>query len=262
MKKKLEFQADRIEAVLEAHGTPGHVTGGTVTPRWVRFQVHPTIGTKVSAIRALSDEVAIALGVPDVKIDRRGAVVAIEVPSDEPVTVDTVLDGMAYCKQAHTAALGIAEDGAPLMVNLCSNDGAHVLITGEGRAGVLALMTESLIRWNEPEAMRVADANGQLEVLAQGVTNGRVKREPLAVALVGGDVAGSPASLRTVLELGPGVGLHVIMTTSHITDDLKALFPTHITGLGDGQFHCVAPDFQGMFQAPVLPVSQLTEMTR
>jgi len=33
MRKKLEFQADRIEAVLSMHRAPARVTGGTVTPR-------------------------------------------------------------------------------------------------------------------------------------------------------------------------------------------------------------------------------------
>jgi hypothetical protein len=31
MRKKLEFRADRIEAVLSLHKVPARVTGGTVT---------------------------------------------------------------------------------------------------------------------------------------------------------------------------------------------------------------------------------------
>ena len=44
MQSKLECQADRIEAVLSMHKVPVRVTGGTVTPRWVRFQVLPVDG--------------------------------------------------------------------------------------------------------------------------------------------------------------------------------------------------------------------------
>ena len=48
MRKRLEFMADRIEAVLALHKIPARVTGGTVTPRWVRFQVLPAVGAKLS----------------------------------------------------------------------------------------------------------------------------------------------------------------------------------------------------------------------
>ena len=41
MSRKLEFQANRIEAVLALHRVSARVTGGTVTPRWIRFQVLP-----------------------------------------------------------------------------------------------------------------------------------------------------------------------------------------------------------------------------
>ena len=48
MRKKLEFQCDRIEAVLTMHKIPARVTGGAVTPRYVRFQVLPAVGAKIS----------------------------------------------------------------------------------------------------------------------------------------------------------------------------------------------------------------------
>jgi len=37
MQNYLEYQADRVEAVLIIHRAPGRVTGGTVGPRLVRF---------------------------------------------------------------------------------------------------------------------------------------------------------------------------------------------------------------------------------
>ncbi len=87
MRKKLEFQADRIEAVLAMHKTPARVTGGTVTPRWVRFQVLPAIGAKFSKIKRLHEELAAALDVPNCRVSRRGAAVAVEVPRDDPQPV-------------------------------------------------------------------------------------------------------------------------------------------------------------------------------
>ena len=39
----LEFQADRIEAVLARHKVSARVTGGVISPRWVQFQVLPAL---------------------------------------------------------------------------------------------------------------------------------------------------------------------------------------------------------------------------
>ena len=87
MRKKLEFQADRIEAVLSLHKVPARVTGGTVTPRWVRFQVLPAVGAKISKIKDPSEELAATMDAPYCRVSRRGAAVAIEVPRDDPQPV-------------------------------------------------------------------------------------------------------------------------------------------------------------------------------
>jgi len=77
MRQKLEFQADRIEAVLALHKVPAQVTGGTVTPRWVRFQVLPALGARLSRIKGLSEELAAALDAPNCRVSRRGAALDI-----------------------------------------------------------------------------------------------------------------------------------------------------------------------------------------
>ncbi len=87
MRKKLEFQADRIEAVLALNKVSARVTGGTVTPRWIRFQVLPAVGAKISKIKGLSEEMAAALNASNCRVSRRGAAVAVEVPRDDPKPV-------------------------------------------------------------------------------------------------------------------------------------------------------------------------------
>ena len=87
MRKRLESMADRIEAVLSLHHISGRVTGGTVTPRWIRFRVLPAVGAKLSKIKGLSEELGAALDVPACRVSRRGAAVDVEVIRDEPVLV-------------------------------------------------------------------------------------------------------------------------------------------------------------------------------
>ncbi len=150
MRKKLEFQADRIEAVLSLHKVPARVTGGTVTPRWIRFQVLPAVGAKISKIKGLSEELAAALDAPTCRVSRRGAAVAVEVPRDDPQPVRL----LSLCRQLDedganippiTAVLGLAEDGAPLLIRLPSPDVAHVLVAGTTGSGKTVLLQSMIL---------------------------------------------------------------------------------------------------------------------
>ena len=165
MRKKLEFQADRIETVLSLHKVPARVTGGTVTPRWVRFQVLPAVGAKISKIKNLSEELAAALDAPSCRVSRRGAAVAIEVPRDDPQPVRLLPLFRQLTNQPTNqltnqpsippvaAILGLAEDGSPLLIRLPSPDVAHILVagtTGSGKTVLLKSMILSLAMANDP----------------------------------------------------------------------------------------------------------------
>ena len=158
MRKKLEFQADRIEAVLSLHKVPARVTGGAVTPRWVRFQVLPAMGIKISKIKGLSEELAAALDARNCRVSRRGAAVAVEVPRDDPQPVRLLpffhqIDNDGKAIPPVTAILGLAEDGAPLLIRLPSPDVAHILVagtTGSGKTVLLQAMILSLAMANTP----------------------------------------------------------------------------------------------------------------
>jgi S-DNA-T family DNA segregation ATPase FtsK/SpoIIIE len=156
MRERLEFQSDRIEAVLSLHKIPARVTGGTVTPRWVRFQVLPMIGTKISKIKGLSEELAAALDAPNCRVSRRGAAVDVEVPRDDPMPVQLLplyrqLDEEAAGTAGSgsippvTAVLGLAEDGAPLLIRLPSPDVAHILVAGTTGSGKTVLMQTMIL---------------------------------------------------------------------------------------------------------------------
>ncbi len=162
MRKKLEFQADRIEAVLSLHKVPARVTGGTVTPRWVRFQVLPVLGAKISRIKGLSEELAAALDAPNCRVSRRGSAVDIEVPRDDPRPVRLLplyrqlVEGNGKAIPPVTAILGLADNGAPLLIRLPSPDVAHALVagtTGSGKTALLQTMIASLAMTNAPRAL-------------------------------------------------------------------------------------------------------------
>jgi len=167
-RQQLEFQADRIEAVFNHHNVQAHVTGGTVTPRWIRFQVVPAIGQRVSTITNLSQELAAAMQADNCLIQRRGAALAIEIPRNDPqpVRLLPIFDQLTTQQGTIppvTAILGLAEDGAPLLLRLPSPNVAHVLVagtTGSGKTVLVQTIALSLAMTNPSTDLRMVHIDG------------------------------------------------------------------------------------------------------
>ena len=140
MNQILNFQADQIEMVLQTHRVPGRVTGGTVTPRWIRYEVTPALGSKVTSIVKLSEEFALRLGAGAVRVSRHGPTVHIEVPRADARPV-RLLPLMAQLPEIprQTAILGLDDGGTPLLLRLPSPEVAHVLVAGTTGSGKTAL---------------------------------------------------------------------------------------------------------------------------
>lgn len=155
----LEFQADRLEQVLANHKVPVRVDGGQIAPRWLRFMVATAPGARLSLVRNLSEEIAMALGADNVRITRDGHNVAVEVPrpNPEPVLLLPMLRGLQPAP--HTACLGVADDGRPLLLRLSSPDVAHVLVagsTGSGKTELMRAMAISLALTNRQRHLQFA----------------------------------------------------------------------------------------------------------
>ena len=161
MRGQLELQADRIEKLLHLHNVRARVSGGTVTPRWIRFQVLPALGARISKIKHLSEELAAALNTSSCRVARRGASVDVEIPRDDPKPVRFLplyhqLD--AGDVPLVTAILGLADDGVPLLIRLPSPEVAHILVagtTGSGKTVLLQTMILSLALCNAPATMQM-----------------------------------------------------------------------------------------------------------
>ena len=81
MTAQFEAQADKIEETLAGRGIIAQVTGGTITPHWVRFWTWPRLGTRLSHIKALNGELATVLSADNCRVSRRRLIGAqIEIP--------------------------------------------------------------------------------------------------------------------------------------------------------------------------------------
>lgn len=151
-RRTLEMQADRIEMILDRHKVKARVNGGTVTPRYVRFDVAASSGTKIDKIKALAEEIAMALGKREARIYRQGGGIHVEVPHDTPEAVRL----LPLCQRIEhvppvTAVLGVEQDGTPLLLRLPAPDVAHVLIagtTGSGKTALARTLLTSLTMFN------------------------------------------------------------------------------------------------------------------
>ena len=167
MKQMLEQQAYVIDQTLAQRGTAGRVTGGNVNPEWIRFIVTPADGVTPSAIKDQADHLARALEAPSLRVSRRGAVVAVEIPHPDPQPVRLLpfLEEIGSIP-ALTAALGVCDDGAPLLIRLPASDVGSVAVVGEGRVGLLRAMALSLALRNPARSLRLVLVGDGLADLA------------------------------------------------------------------------------------------------
>ena len=159
-RQTLNMQADRIEQLLAQHKIPGRVNGGTVTPRFVQFKLATELGTKVSKVSSLAEEIAMALGTREARIYREGGEINVEIPRDSPEPVRL----LPLCKRLTVvppaaAVLGMDEQGFPLLLRLTAPDVAHVLIAGTTGSGKTALARTLLT------SLAMHNRQGQLQLI-------------------------------------------------------------------------------------------------
>jgi S-DNA-T family DNA segregation ATPase FtsK/SpoIIIE len=159
--------ADEVAAVLEKTlrdfevdaAVVKHTSGPTVT----RFEIELGPGVKVNRLLRLADDIAYALGSPDVRliapIPGRSAI-GVEVPNRdrELVTLGDIVHSPMWRSATHplTCVLGKDVAGHPVTVNLAEMP--HLLVagaTGAGKSSCLNSLIASLLMRARPEEVRL-----------------------------------------------------------------------------------------------------------
>lgn len=171
----LEERADRIERLCAERRILVRVQGGVVTPRLVRFHLLLDPAVPLKRLEALSEDLALALGVAEARLARRDGVLSLEVPRPRPAALSLVRLQAELPPLPHfTALLGRDEEGSPLLLRLSSPEVSHLLIsgtTGSGKTALLRSLLSSLALSNDPEELRfiLVDPKGRGLGVFQGL---------------------------------------------------------------------------------------------
>lgn len=154
-----EAQANRIEALLAVHKAPGRVVSITVCPRFVQYRLVTGVTVKVNKYTTLSEELALALGSPKVRVYRDGSFLNVEVSREESSAIRLLdlNDSLRKPPPADTAILGIDERGDPLLLRIAASTVVHVLCvgtTGSGKSALARTMLASLALHNDPDKLQ------------------------------------------------------------------------------------------------------------
>jgi S-DNA-T family DNA segregation ATPase FtsK/SpoIIIE len=147
-------------ATFRVEGTIG---GWTTGPVVTQFEVIPAEGVKVGQIAALSDDLALALKAPSVRIvapiPGKGAV-GVEIPNPEPeiVKLREILESPSWQRSTGALPLGLGRDldGNPYTADLAKMP--HLLIagaTGSGKSVCINTIITSLVYRYSPRDLRL-----------------------------------------------------------------------------------------------------------
>lgn len=161
--KSSRNQAKLLENTLLSFGVKAKVVHVQSGPTVTRFEVQPEAGVKVSRILSLSDDLALNLAAPLVRIEAPipgKAALGIEVPNKiiALVHLREVMEDSSFIKSTSPLTIGLGKDitGNPIIADLTKMP--HLLIagaTGAGKSVCLNTIINSILYKAGPDKVRL-----------------------------------------------------------------------------------------------------------
>ena len=163
-KRELDAAGAKLMQALRTFKVDGKLTGYTTGPTVTQYEVEPAAGVKVRQIATLSNDLALAMRAPSIRIvapiPGKGAV-GVEVPNASPemVAFREMMESREYkdawLRAALPIALGKDIEGRPVIADLAKMP--HLLIagsTGSGKSVCVNTIITSLIYRHSPTSLR------------------------------------------------------------------------------------------------------------
>lgn len=161
-RESLEANARRVERKLADFGVEGEVVEILPGPVITMYEFKPAPGIKISKVAGLSDDLALALRAPSVRIVAPipgKAAIGLEIPNNkrEAVHLHEILSSSAYHDSPHRLTIALGKDitGLPFVADLSKMP--HLLVagaTGTGKSVSLNAMINSILFKCSPEAVQ------------------------------------------------------------------------------------------------------------
>ena len=159
LRHRVEVQSMHIEQALARHHINAEVNGGSIRSGWIDFDIQTQLTEGWQKFRQLTDELVVALNVPEIKIKRQNGSLRLLTKKEVPHPVDLLdLNDARPDIMGVGVSLGISEDGQPVLLNLSSPDVNNLLITGiegAGKSGLLRTFIISLSLANRQSDVQI-----------------------------------------------------------------------------------------------------------
>jgi S-DNA-T family DNA segregation ATPase FtsK/SpoIIIE len=153
-----------LEVTLESFGVDAKVVNTVVGPTVTRYELALATGVKVNSIMKLSNDIALALAAPQIRIESPipgKSLLGIEVPNKKitMVTIREIIESEEFIEKKSRLTLGIGKDIAGKVIADSLEDMPHLLIggtTGSGKSVCLNALVVSLLYKSDPAILRIA----------------------------------------------------------------------------------------------------------
>jgi DNA segregation ATPase FtsK/SpoIIIE-like protein len=170
----LEYKAQRIQETLASFKVAARVVAHHCGPVVTQFDIQPERGVKVRRITELSNDLALALAAPTIRIQAPvpgKPVVGIEIPNTSAtmVTIRELFESEAYVSSESPLKVVLGKDvaGNPAVIDLTKMP--HLLIagaTGSGKSVCINALISCLLYQNTPDKVRLMMVDPKMVELA------------------------------------------------------------------------------------------------
>ncbi len=162
-KAYIDQTARKLEETLSIFGVEATVTNTSQGPTVTRFELQPKMGTKVSRIKNLSDDIKLNLAASEIRIEAPipgKAAIGIEVPNKEaePVLFRDLIDTDEYNKFNSNLAFAVGKDISGKTIVYGIENFPHLLIagaTGSGKSVCINTLIMSILYKANPDDVKL-----------------------------------------------------------------------------------------------------------
>lgn len=178
IKEELEDKANKLLDTLSSFKVEAKIINITQGPSVTRFELQPGFGVKVSKITGLSDDIALSLAAPGVRIEAPipgKSAIGIEIPNVNPmpVPIREVLDTPEFKKKKSKTTVALGKDISGNCVIADISNFPHILIagaTGSGKSVCINSLITSILYKAKPDEVKMIMIDPKMVEL--GIYNG------------------------------------------------------------------------------------------